>query len=141
MNPLVVKRKLEKLAECLGELESLGHGTLDEYRSDFGCRRAVERLVQLTVDIAVDINTHLIVDGGHAAPTNAYGSFIGAAAEGILPPELAAALAPSTGERNVIVYGYQELDDCIIFESITDTLRLYREYIKAILDSLDREGH
>jgi len=140
VNPLVIKRKLQKMAQCLGELEAVRPASLDEYRSDFGRRRAVERLVQLIVDVAVDINTHLIVDRGHAPPADAYSSFIGAAAAGALPPELASALAPSAGERNVIVHEYEDIDDSIVFESLADILLLYRKYIRAILGSLDREG-
>ena len=138
VNPLVVKRKLKKMAEYLDELESAGNISLDEYLRDFRLRRAVERLIQLIVDVAIDVNTHVVVDAGRPAPEDAYGSFIEAASLGLIPDSLAREIAPSTGERNIIVHEYEDLDDTIVYESIADTLRLYRDYIRAVVGYLDR---
>ncbi|MDQ7793306.1 MAG: DUF86 domain-containing protein [bacterium] len=46
----------------LRELNELSRITLEEYLGDFRHRRAVERVVQLLVDAAVDVNTHILVD-------------------------------------------------------------------------------
>ena len=60
VNPLVIKRKLRKMAEYLDELESMRSVSLDEYLRDFRQCRAVERLIQLIVDVAVDVNTRVL---------------------------------------------------------------------------------
>ena len=137
---MVVKRKLQKMAQYLDELSLMQGMSLDEYLHDFRGRRAVERLIQLVVDVAVDINTHTVVDEGGPAPDDAYTSFVEAGKLGILPTELVRAIAPSTGERNIIVHEYEDLDDVTVHGSIPETLRLYREYIQAVLEYVGRKS-
>ncbi len=138
VDPVVVRRKLTKLDQYLGELEVLRGVTLEEYLADSRHRRAVERLIQLVVDAAVDLNTHVIVDAGLPAPADAYGSFVVAGKMGLLPDELAAEIAPSTGERNIIVHEYEAIDNVIVYRSIDLTLDLYRKYLAAATEYLKR---
>lgn len=126
------------MAQYLEELGTLKSIDLDEYLSDFRERRAVERLIQLIVDVAVDLNTHILVDEGYPAPSDAYTSFIEAGKHGVLPPDLARSLAPSTGERNIIVHEYETIDDAIVFLSISETLRLYGRYVETVLAYVDQ---
>ena len=48
--------------------------SFDDYVSNFRHRRTVERLIQLIVDLAVDINTHAVVDAGNPPPADSYAS-------------------------------------------------------------------
>lgn len=138
VEPLVVKRKLQKMTEYLNELESMRNISLEQYLGDFRNKRVVERLIQLIVDVAVDLNTHIVVDAGQSVPDDAYSSFIEVAKLGVLDKELALAIAPSAGERNIIVHEYEEIDDVTVFESIDDTLKLYRKYVGAVLGYLEK---
>ncbi|TEB07725.1 hypothetical protein Psch_01280 [Pelotomaculum schinkii] len=132
VDPLVVNRKLQKLTGYLIELEKMKEITLEEYRSDFRHRRTVERLIQLIVDVAVDINTHTIVDAGKPPPADAFNSFLEAAEIGLYPKIFAKEIAPSTGERNIIVHDYESIDDTIVFESISEAIELYYQYVKYV---------
>jgi len=116
----------------LKELETMEGITLDDYLSNFQHRRIVERLIQLIVDVAIDINTHAVVDAGKPPPADAYSSFLEAAKIGLIPLAFARKLAPSTGERNIIVHEYENIDDKIVFESISEALELYFQYVKYI---------
>ncbi|MGI6079074.1 MAG: type VII toxin-antitoxin system HepT family RNase toxin [Fastidiosipilaceae bacterium] len=140
VDPLLVKRKLQKLAGYLKELETLQDLTIEEYLNDFRHRRIAERLVQLIVDIAVDINTHAVVDADNPPPDDAYSSFIEAARIGIISQELAKKLAPSTGERNVIVHEYEEIDNIVVYESISESLDLYWQYLEAVFEYTKKAG-
>lgn len=132
VNPLVVNRKLQKLTGYLAELEMMEGITFEDYLSNFRHRRTVERLIQLIVDVAVDINTHAVVDAGKPPPADAFSSFLEAAKIGMFPRSFAQKLAPSTGERNIIVHDYEDIDDRIVFESISDALELYHQYVKYV---------
>ncbi|HHY34287.1 MAG TPA: DUF86 domain-containing protein [Firmicutes bacterium] len=136
VDTLVIKRKLQKLSEYLDELEAMRGISLEEYLGDFRNKRVVERLIQLIVDVAVDINTHIVVGAGKPAPSDAYTSFIEVAKLGVLTQELACEIAPSAGERNIIVHEYEVIDDVIVFQSIGQTLEMYGRYIDAVLDYL-----
>lgn len=138
VDPDVINRKLQKLTGYLLELETMKEITLEEYLSDFRHRRTVERLIQLVVDVAVDINTHTVVDAGNPPPGDAYSSFIEASKIGLFTRTFAQKLAPSTGERNIIIHDYESIDDMIVFESIADALELYHQYVKYISEYLQK---
>lgn len=126
------------MLQYLGELDTMSRISLDEYLSEVRERRAVERLIQLIVDVAVDINTHMVVDAGHPAPNDSRSSFLGVERLGVLPSQVVKDIAPSVGERNIIVHQYDDLDDEIIHASIGQTLRLYREYVRYVLQYLEK---
>lgn len=132
IDPLVVNRKLQKLTTYLQELERMEEVTLEAYLGDFRHRRTVERLVQLIVDVAIDINTHAVVDAGKPPPADAFSSFLEAAKVGLFPMVFARKIAPSTGERNIIVHDYESIDDVIVYESISEALELYYQYVKHV---------
>jgi uncharacterized protein YutE (UPF0331/DUF86 family) len=129
----VLQRKLQKLQEYLDEIAYYKELTWSEYKGNTQIRRAVERLIQLIVDVAVDINTHSIVDAGGSPPDNAYDSFIKAAEMSLIDDKLAMEIAPSTGERNILVHDYEAIDDLLIFESIPEVTEMYKKYLKNFL--------
>ena len=133
VNKETVIRKLTKLKGYLQELSTYKDISWEEYTGAFQSRRTVERLIQLIVDIAVDINTHALVDHGYPPPSDSYNSFLEASSKlGLFPESFARAIAPSTGERNIIVHEYELIDDAIIYNSIGETLNFYEDYIKHV---------
>ncbi len=135
-----VIRKLTKLKGYLQELNTYENISWEEYNKAFQNQRTVERLIQLIVDIAVDINTHALVDYGYSPPSDSYNSFLEASSKlGLFPESFAQAIAPSTGERNIIVHEYELIDDAIIFNSIGETLSFYEDYIKHVKAYLNKQ--
>jgi uncharacterized protein YutE (UPF0331/DUF86 family) len=59
---------------------------------------------------------------------------------GIVPRELAAAVAPSAGLRNRLVHEYDALDDGKVLAGVRTILALYPGYIQAIEAHLGRSG-
>jgi len=68
-------------------------------------------LIQLLVDVATDINIHAVVDAGLPPSPDAYTSFLDAAKISLLPADFAKEIAPSAGERNIIVHEYENIND------------------------------
>jgi uncharacterized protein YutE (UPF0331/DUF86 family) len=128
VNKEIIRRKLVKMSEYLQELARLEDISYSDYISDFKHKRSVERLIQLLVDVAVDINSHVLVDEGFAPPQDAFDSFIKVGQIGVLPYEFAEAIAPATGERNIIVHEYEAIDDALVYDSIKETLKMFNEY-------------
>lgn len=136
-DPQIIRRKLIKLQEYLAELHELKDVPFTRYSTDFYVQRTAERLIQLIVECAVDINTYLLVEYvGIKPPKDYFTSFIEAGEARIIPGELARALAPSAGMRNVIVHEYEEIDDAVVHQSIRLTLDKYTEYVAAVFDFL-----
>ncbi len=51
----------------------------------------------------------------------------------IIDEELAIEVAPSTGERNILVHDYEAIDDRLIFESIPEVTEMYGKYLQSFL--------
>ena len=133
----VVERKLEALADYLAELRALRPADLREYQPDLTRGRAIERLLQLVVEVATDINTHLAAESGQV-PDNYFQSFWSVARLGAIDEDLARALAPSAGLRDRLVHQYEALDDGQVFASIHMALGLFPVYTREILAFLER---
>jgi uncharacterized protein YutE (UPF0331/DUF86 family) len=141
MSPLdreIIQRKLSIIVENLKALEPIQRLQPDEYIRDLYRRKATERLLQEMIEAAVDINTHLIVESGAAAPEDYYQSFIRAGEIGVLSPDLALKLAPSAGLRNRIIHEYNGIDHSIILKSVTMAEESYPAYVKEISEALSR---
>jgi len=137
VNRELVRRKLNKLIQYLQELDSIKDYTLKEYLDNFFIKRTTERLLQMIVETATDINGHIIVDSGNPPPKDYYKSFILLSQQGIINKEFAEKLAPSVGLRNRLVHEYDEIDNKIVFDSVTTALNMYRKYIEIIENHLE----
>lgn len=134
----IVRRKLAVIVENLNALAPIGKMSGEEYLQDIYMRKAAERLLQELIEAAIDINTHIIVQTGHAAPDDYYESFIAAGKLMIISASLAEKLAPSAGLRNRLVHEYDLLEHSLVLDAVKMAEELYPEYVKEIEDYISR---
>ena len=115
-----VNRKLSQIVEYLTALTPLQGLSYTDYLQQPLTRYAAERLLQLLVDTAVDINAHLIVELTGTPPQDYYDSFIKAAQAGVLSVAFALSIAQSTGLRNRLVHQYEAIDHAIVHSAIAE---------------------
>lgn len=132
----LVHQKLNKLTENLNQLKKIEEYSFAEYQENFFIRRTAERLLQLIVEIATDINGHIIVEEMQSAPDSYYKSFIKLGEARVINKDLSEELAPSAGLRNRLVHEYDEIKDEIIYESITEAIVQYEQYVKEVNEYL-----
>jgi len=126
------------MQDTLAELEVLRGSDRELLEVEPLTRAAAERLIQVIVDLAIDINGHVAVATLGRAPQTGRDSFAAAAEAGALPAALADALAPSAGLRNVLVHRYTDIRIELVADSITIVLDGFAEYVKALARFLDR---
>ena len=134
-----VNRKPSQLVEYLTALTPLHGLSYADYLQQPLPRYAAERLLQLLVDIAVDINAHFIVELTGTPPQDYYDSFVRAAQAGVLSVAFALSIAQSTGLRNRLVHPYEAIDHAIVHCAIAEAITQYTEYCRHITTFLD--GH
>ena len=142
MSPLdreIIRRKLAVIVENLNALKPIMKMTKEAYIGDVYKRKATERLLQEMIEAAIDINTHMIVQGGHIAPDDYYESFIKAGEFKLISAALAERLAPSGGLRNRLVHEYDLLDHSIVFDAVHLAEKLYPKYVKDIENYISKE--
>lgn len=139
----LIRRKLSRLTMYLDKLAPIAKHTFNEYLSDFYLKSSTERMVQLIVECASDINNHVVVEAGNRPPEDYTSSFIKAAEAGLITRELADKIKGSAGMRNIIVHEYMDIDDEKIYKTIPLALTDYKEYIKQVdlfLDGLAKKS-
>lgn len=130
----LVRRKLAVIARNLEDLGSVAGWSVAELVADRFRHKGTERLLQEVIEAAVDVNLHLLRVLGREAATDYYSSFVSLGEAGVLPSDLAAALAPAAGVRNRLVHEYDDIDDAIILEAVGEARALFPKYIRAVED-------
>jgi uncharacterized protein YutE (UPF0331/DUF86 family) len=129
LDPETIVSRLRTMRQLLDQLERLRS---ESGSDDFGRRLQIERILSALVDLAVAINTHVVVIRLGEAPRDMTTSFRLAGAAGLLDAELAAALAPSVGMRNVIVHAYVDLDVDRMMDAVPLAAEQYSRYVEHV---------
>lgn len=122
----------------LDKLKPVTEHSFDEYISDFYLKTSAERLIQLILECASNINSHVVIEQGERPPEDYTSSFIRAAEVGLITHELAEKLKGSGGMRNIIVHEYMDIDDKKIHGILPVAISHFKEYIRQVDDFLDR---
>ncbi len=134
----VVLQKFQELEQALGELRSLGQATPAALAADWRTRRAVERDLQVLVEIVIDVCQRLIALGGAApAPTGAE-AVERCAALGIL-----SSVEPyrkMVQFRNIVVHRYEKVDTAILAELVNSRLGDFASFRDEVLAYLQSGG-
>lgn len=133
----LVRRKLTTITRNLEDLAQVEDLDLDAFTEDRFRQKGTERLPQL-IEAAVDVNLHLLRVRGRPTPPDYFTTFVRLGEAGVIPGELARALAPSTGLRNRLVHEYDAIDDEVVLEAVGEARDLFGRYVEAIEEALER---
>jgi uncharacterized protein YutE (UPF0331/DUF86 family) len=112
----LIERKLVLLVGYADELRPLVEGSASGGPAVSNVtRRAIERLVQLLVEVAADGNGLIVAARGGTPPVTARESFVAVRDLGVLPHALAERfIASYVGLRNRVVHDYDTLDHRLV---------------------------
>lgn len=126
--------KLIKMKEYMEQLTKIKPGTYDEYASNLTARYAVERLIQLIVGLALDINNIILSYLKKPPAPDYFNSFIELGENNVLDRSFAAGIAPSTGLRNRLVHEYENTNNEIVYKNIDRFIEMYSKYMAFIAE-------
>ncbi len=132
LDAALVRRKLAAIARNLQDLAAVEGLSLEEYRADRFRQKGTERLLQETVEAAVDANLHLLRARGLSAPRDYYESFVRLGRDGVIPGALGDRLAPAAGLRNRLVHEYDEINDALVLDAVGEARRHFAQYVAAV---------
>lgn len=137
LNRKMVEKKISKIYEELRYLEEFLEFTFDDVAKDYKTHHIVERIIEIVVGFAIDINQHIIVEQGKGdLPFDFKKSFLLLFNLGIYPKEFAERISNSAGLRNILVHDYAKLDEKKFYNSIRDCFKDYTRYCRYIIDYL-----
>ncbi|MCO5172125.1 MAG: DUF86 domain-containing protein [Planctomycetes bacterium] len=112
IDPLLLAKKLAFIETCLQELRTLARP--ERLEEDLKERRFVEHTLQLAIQGALDVASHLVSERRLGEPATNRELFELLARAGLLPPELIGPLRDMVGFRNILVHGYTAVDLTIV---------------------------
>ncbi|MBU4252342.1 MAG: DUF86 domain-containing protein [Candidatus Omnitrophica bacterium] len=134
----LVRRKLSRLNMYLEKLKPISQKSLEEYKSEFYLKSSAERLIQLIVECAIDINNHVVVETNNRPPEDYSVSFIRASDIALITRDLAEKLKGSAGMRNILVHEYMDIDDEKVYNALSLAIKDYKEYLKQVEEFLEK---
>ena len=137
IEPVIVLTKLDLMMRYLDNLKRSELVQLEEYLGDYNEQLFVERLLQLIIQAAIDINKFLLKILYLEQPETNFETFIEVGRRGIITMELAERLAPSGILYNRLVYMYAEINSVKVHESIHKALQNYPIYQREVTNYLD----
>ena len=132
-----VRRRLDLILDYLSEIRPLTLMSLDEFLSDRYLPRAAERLLEITIQAALDINNHLLKQLAQISEQSNADSFLKLGQIGAITPELAQLLSDSGKFRNRLAHRYHEVDYEIVFLVLNEVLGQYPLYIEQVENFID----
>ncbi|MBF2050595.1 DUF86 domain-containing protein [Leptolyngbya sp. NK1-12] len=133
-----IESKIQLILKCLTRLQQFSQISLENYLEDFDQQLIAERLLQVVVEAASDINSDLLVELYQDTPETYFDSFIKAGRRGVINLALAEQLAQAAGMRNRLVHQYDEIDHRIVFAAIPMAVNQFSQYVQAINLYLNR---
>ena len=107
-------------------------GSFSEYQSSPDYKDIAERNIQVAIESCLDIAKIVISSMELPEPKDNKGVFTVLAEAGILSNESLKFLVPMAGTRNVLVHGYDKVEDSIIYGVIKQHLKDFAVFLKEI---------
>lgn len=137
-----ITRKIGVLLERLNRLEHIAGSvtTFAAYSQSRDLKDIVERNLHIAIEICVDIGKMIIRRHGLREPKDTKDVFFVLAEAGILDEKSLDFLIPMAGARNILVHGYDKIDDAVVYGILKKHLGDFRKYldqVKGFADAVD----
>ena len=133
-DPDLIAKKLAFIETRLRELSTLAR--LDRIREDLKEERFVEHTLQLAIQAALDVASHIVSDERLGEPATNRELFDRLAAGGWISRDLATRLGDMAGFRNVLVHGYQDVDLDVVVDAAKTRLGDVTAFVSAVRQKL-----
>jgi len=126
----LIEKKLAFIETCLRELHSLANPAAIEL--DVKERRFIEHTLQICVQAAQDVASHIVSDEKLGEPSTNLELFTLLARARWLDERLARAMRAAVGFRNVVVHGYTAVDPAIVKDVVENRLGDLAEFVATV---------
>ena len=126
----LVQKKLAAIESCLSDLTRLGRP--EAIDSDVRERRFVEHTLQIAIQAALDVASHIVSDRRLGEPRTNRELFDLLHRDGWIDAALASVLRNMAGFRNVLVHGYDDVDLGVVHDVLDRHLGDLTTFVEAV---------
>jgi uncharacterized protein YutE (UPF0331/DUF86 family) len=130
----LIAKKLAFIETCVAQLRTLARP--DEIRRDVREERFVEHTLQIAVQAALDVASHIVSERRLGEPSTNRELFERLAANGWLGTEQVGRLRDMVGFRNILVRGYGAVNVSIVEDIVRHRLGDLLDFVAAIRSRL-----
>lgn len=134
----LIAKKLSFIETCVAELRRLARP--ERIASDIKEQRFVAHTLQLAVQAAIDIASHVVSDERLGEPATNRELFSLMQKGEWLTPEMSAIMEKMAGFRNILVHGYQAVDLEIVRDVVEHRLDDLIAYASMVRRQAERRG-
>ena len=137
----IIKERLHLLADELAYLKS-ERDTVNNfyvYQENVRLKKAVERSLQVAIEICFDISQRIISENGLRFAKTYRETFLVLQEEGIVSQRLGGNLQDMAGFRNLLVYDYAKIDDARVYGILKKHLGDFEAFAAAIVQYLTND--
>lgn len=133
----IYARKFELIEDSLKKLSEIkkDNPTLNKYRISWKDRDSAERNLHKIIEAIMDIGKMIIAEKKFREPANNREVFQILEENGIFPQGFIPLLDKMIGMRNIIVHGYNRIDDSIVFGVLKKNLADIKKLSRILKDS------
>lgn len=128
----VIAQKLQSLDHVLSELRSLGHISIRQLEQDWRTKKAVERNLQILVEIVIDICQRLLSLDGQAPATTGRDAVDRAISSGFIDRN--DAYFKMVQFRNFVVHRYEHVNNEILAGMVNQRLGDFEQFRNEVMD-------
>lgn len=132
----LLQKKLAFIERCLRELRQLAEPA--QIESDIRQQRFVERELQLALQAALDVASHIVSDERLAEPSSNAELFSALVQHSVIDPSLGEPLVRAAKFRNVLVHAYVDIDPTIVRDMVENRLGDLDAYVAAVRTFINR---
>jgi len=112
-----IQRKIMTLSERVARLRDLSSRlkSLSDYQRSADSQDIAERNLQIAIEACLDIGKIIISAMGLPEPQDNKNIFVALVKAGMLSAKSLEFLVPMAGTRNILVHGYDKVDDSLVY--------------------------
>jgi uncharacterized protein YutE (UPF0331/DUF86 family) len=129
-DPALVTKKLAAIETALADLARLAQP--DRLSSDLIQRRFIEHTLQIAIQAALDVASHIVSDDRLGEPRTNREIFALLAHGGWIDPVLQDSLSRMAGFRNVLVHGYDDVNLDVVRDVLDHRLGDLEAFVAAV---------
>jgi uncharacterized protein YutE (UPF0331/DUF86 family) len=129
-DPALVEKKLALIESCVSDLRRLAKP--EALATDVREQRFVEHTLQIAIQAALDVASHIVSDRRLGEPRTNRELFDLLHRDGWLEAALAGSLRNMAGFRNVLVHGYDDVDLSVVRDVLGNHLVDFDTFVAAI---------
>ncbi len=136
LDKTLILRKLANLEQYLQQVREFSSVTQDTYETEWKIQRAVERTLQMMIEVCADIAAHIVSEKRLRVPTSYADTFRALFEGGFINAELCQLMEKMAKFRNVLVHNYDEVDAAIVVAILREHLDDFLKFRDAVLAAL-----